>query len=155
MVLALFGISILFLVLLVILTYKKYFTVAMMWLYSLFGITAIISLGYSLVMLPEIIPVNERVIDEKIAMYQEENSRIEESIEAIVSEYMEYESETFESVASTASPIAYVSLFPELKSDELVKNQIDVYYANAEAIKTLKVEKIEISELRWILYFGH
>ena len=155
MILVIFGVSVLFLILLVILTKKDYFTLGILSLYLLFGITAGASIIIFLIGISVVMPVNERVIDEKIAMYQEENTRIEESIDAMVAQYMQYETETFGNVADGANPIAYVSLFPELKSDSLVKNQIDIYYSNAEKIKALKVQKIEISNTRWLLYLGN
>jgi hypothetical protein len=93
------------------------------------------------------------VIDAKIAMYQEENSKIEEQIATVVSQYQEYESDIFESVAPE-SAVTLVALYPELKSDTLVQKQIDVYLANNEKIKALKEEKIGGSVLRWWLYFG-
>ena len=44
--------------------------------------------------------------------------------------------------------------FPELKSNELVKKQMDVYVCNNDKIKKLKEEKLEYSVARWWLYFG-
>lgn len=93
------------------------------------------------------------VIDDKIAMYQEENTKIEEQIAIIVSDYMEHESKVFDN-AKVSSPIILAQLYPELKSDELVKSQIDIYVANNEKIKDLKLQKINDSVYRWWLYFG-
>lgn len=93
------------------------------------------------------------VIDDKIAMYQEENSIIEEQIAIVVSDYMEHESKVFDS-AKVSSPVILAQLYPELKSDELVKSQIDIYIANNEKIKDLKLQKINDSVYRWWLYFG-
>ena len=93
------------------------------------------------------------VIDDKIAMYQEENSKIEEQIAIVVSDYMEHESKVFDS-AKNSSPIILAQLYPELKSDELIKSQSDIYVANNEKIKDLKLKKINNSVYRWWLYFG-
>ena len=93
------------------------------------------------------------VIDDKITMYQEENTKIEEQIAIVVSDYMEHESKVFDS-AKVSSPIILAQLYPELKSDELVKSQIDIYVANNEKIKDLKLKKINNSVYRWWLYFG-
>lgn len=97
--------------------------------------------------------VNGRVIDQKIEMYTAENIAIETQIETVVSEYMDYESETFKDLKSD-SAIALVSLYPELKSDELVKTQLEVYYANNDKIKKLKESKINVSNAKWWVYFG-
>ncbi len=93
------------------------------------------------------------VIDEKIAMYTEENKNIEKQIDTIISEYMEYESGTFEKLKSNSS-ITLVSLYPELKSDELVQSQIATYQANNAKLKELKELKINCHIYKWWLYFG-
>lgn len=94
-----------------------------------------------------------KVINEKIAMYQEENTVIEAQIEAVVKQYQEYESGIFADVTKE-SAITLVSLYPELKSDTLVQEQINVYIANNNKIKELKEDAIEASVVRWWLYFG-
>ena len=94
-----------------------------------------------------------KVIDEKIAMYTEENAKIEEQIDTVVKEYMEYEGETFTELKGDSS-ITLVSLYPDLKSDELVKTQIATYQANNQKIKELKETKINAKVYKWWLYFG-
>lgn len=96
---------------------------------------------------------NLRVIDEKIAMYQEENAKIEEQIAVTVQGYMEHEKNIIESVSPDSS-ITLVSLYPDLKSDTLVQSQIEVYTRNNEKIKSLKEKEINGSVKRWWLYFG-
>lgn len=93
------------------------------------------------------------VIDEKLAMYEEENTKIEERIATVVEQYQNYETDIFESVAPKDA-VTYVSLYPELKSDTLVQTQIEVYMANNEKIKALREEKIDAKILKWWLYFG-
>lgn len=100
------------------------------------------------------IPISQlSVIDEKISMYQEENTKIEEQIATMVKQYQEYETDIFESV-TPESAMTLVTLYPELKSDTLVQKQIEVYVYNNERIKELKEEKIGGSVLRWWVYFG-
>ena len=94
------------------------------------------------------------VVDEKITMYQEENTKIEEQIATMVKQYQEYETDIFESV-TPESAMTLVTLYPELKSDTLVQKQIEVYLSNNERIKELKEEKINGSVLRWWVYFGN
>ena len=97
--------------------------------------------------------VSSMPIDEKIAMYEEENEHIETDIAAVVKQYMDHESTIFEN-ATVESPITLVSLYPELKSDTLVQSQIDIYVENNNAIKELREDKINVSVSRWWLYFG-
>lgn len=93
------------------------------------------------------------VIDDKIAMYQEENTTIESQIDELVKNYMSYESGTLSEFKSESS-ITLVSLYPELKSDTLVQTQITTYTENNNKIKELKEELIMRSVYRWWLYFG-
>lgn len=97
--------------------------------------------------------ISGKYIDEKIAMYQEENANIEEQIDALVQNYMKYESDTFSEFKSEDS-MTLVSLYPELKSDELVQAQISVYAENNKKIKELKEQKIDVAKSKWWLYFG-
>lgn len=97
--------------------------------------------------------VNERTLDDRIAMYEEENQEIETQIAECVEEYMAYEEGVFEGVSSE-SAITLVSLYPELKADTLVQKQIEIYVANNEKIKELKEEKITVKNKKWWLYFG-
>ncbi len=96
---------------------------------------------------------NLSVIDDRIAMYQEENVKIETQIAEIVKQYQKYEADIFAEV-NPDSAITLVSLYPELKSDSLVNSQIEVYVSNNQKIKELREEEIEGSVKRWWLYFG-
>ena len=96
---------------------------------------------------------NLKVIDAKIVMYQEENTKIETQIAETVKQYQQYETDIFASVAPD-SAITLVALYPELKADTLVQSQIEVYIANNEKIKQLKEKKISGTVDRWWLYFG-
>ena len=114
-------------------------------------LTAIGSFIATIVLLLGII--DDTTIDEKIAMYYEENTKIEAQVDDIVERYMEYESETFK-VSPDDSPLVIASLYPELKSNTLVESQIEVYVENNEKIKELKEGLIGAGARRWWLYFG-
>lgn len=101
-----------------------------------------------------LITVSElKTIEPRIKMYQTENANIENQIAECVKEYQKYETDIFTEVAPD-SAITLVSLYPELKSDELVKKQIDIYVANNQKIKELKEEDIMGDVYRWWAYFG-
>ena len=93
------------------------------------------------------------VINEQIEMYQKENTKIEQQVANVVSQYQEYETKTFTAVTPEDS-MTLVSLFPELKSDKLVQKQIDVYVENNKKIKSLKEKQINGKVVKWWLYFG-
>ena len=97
---------------------------------------------------------SESVIDHKIEMYQEENTKIEQEVDNLVKEYIDHEHDTFAELKEEKNAITLVTLFTELKSDSLVKQQIEIYVKNNTKIKKLKEEKIDISLAKWKLYFG-
>lgn len=92
-------------------------------------------------------------IEQKIALYEEENAVIESQIATIVESYMDYEKTTFKD-CSAESMITLVDLYPELKADTLVSKQIEVYLKNNDKIKDLKESLINRPVYRWWLYFG-
>lgn len=119
---------------------------------AVFGVVGTIIIG--VIMLCCGYSVSEaKVIDEKITMYQSANEKIEKQIAEAVQQYQEYEQGTFEKVAPE-SAVTMVTLYPELKSDELVKKQISVYVSNNKKITELKEKKINAAVDRWWLYFG-
>ena len=93
------------------------------------------------------------VIDDRIVMYEEENTRIEQQIADVVEQYQKYETDIFREVAPE-SAVTMVSLYPELKSDSLVQAQIEVYTENNKTIRDLKDKQIKDNVYRWWLYFG-
>ena len=97
--------------------------------------------------------LNRVNIDKKIAIYEEENTKIEQQIADTVKQYQEYETGIFTEVAPESS-ITLVALYPELKSDTLVQSQIEVYVENNKTIKDLKSSAINAPVYRWWLYFG-
>lgn len=106
-------------------------------------------------LLPCVSSTYERTIDEKIALYEQENAMIEANINAMVCEYMQYESSVIDTYAPSGNAMTMVMVYPELKADTLVQKQIEIMTRNNEQIKALKEEKINISKNRWLLYFGN
>lgn len=97
-------------------------------------------------------------MDERIAIYEEENVRIEEQVKTTVEAYQEYEKEIFENIdldkISGEKLILLTSIYPELKSDTLVQELISVYTENNNQIKELKTKKLDYKVSCWWLYFG-
>lgn len=86
------------------------------------------------------------IVDEKIAMYEEENIKIENQIDIIVKEYQKYEVEVYDTMTAAM-------LFPELTSNTLVQKQIEIYVNNNQQIKALKEEKFKHKLYGWWLFF--
>ena len=91
---------------------------------------------------------------EKIKMYQTENKKIENQIGELVKGYMDYESETYKSFKNESS-ITMVNLYPDLKSNELVQKQMNIYLTNNDKIKELNEKEIDTKIGKWLLYFGN
>lgn len=123
------------------------------WIISLFNFCAAI-IVFAFIMGNADTLINARYIDEKIAMYQEENETIESQIEAAVEQYMEYESGTYEKIKNDSDVVVMANLYPELKADSLVQEQIKTYQENNKTIKNLKSKKIDVKTAKWWLYFG-
>lgn len=95
----------------------------------------------------------DRALNTKIKMYENENKNIESDINGLVEKYIAHESDTFSSLKDSDG-ISLISMYPELKADELVKKQIDIYVNNNKKIKRLKSEQIDLTTEKWWLYFG-
>ena len=97
--------------------------------------------------------VNMRIINQKIDLYKTQNKAIENKIEITIKNYMEYEGSTFKELKGD-SYIQLVNLYPELKADKLVQQEIDLYLSNNKKITELKEEKLNATIYKWWIYFG-
>jgi len=123
--------------------------------YILGGFSTVLSIGFIIaICISSCNIATSFTIDEQLTMYEEQNIQIETELDRLVTNYMKFESDTYKDLKIDESAITLINLFPELKSDELIKKQIDVYLNNNARIISLKNEKIEIGKLKWILYFG-
>ena len=95
-----------------------------------------------------------RVIDKKIELYNNQNKEIEEKVEIVVKEYMQHENNTFKGLKTDESYITLVTLYPELKADKLIQQEIDLYEENNNKIIDLKEKKMNATIYKWWLYFG-
>ncbi len=97
-------------------------------------------------------------MEDRIALYQEENSRIEEQVKTTIEVYQDYEKEIFGNInldkISSEKLILLTSIYPELKSDAMVQELIHVYINNTNEIKQIKVNKLDYELWRWWLCFG-
>lgn len=96
----------------------------------------------------------ESIYDTKIEIVQETNMQLEEQICSAVEKYLEHEESVYEKLDITTA-IGLFSAYPNLKSNELVKQLVDTYKVNAEEIKELKQEKTNLAIYKFLVYFGH
>lgn len=93
-------------------------------------------------------------VKEKITMYTEENTNIENKVKETVRAYMDFEKDTYQNLIETAELTTLLTKYPELNSNELVKAEIETYKENSKKIKELKEQLIMKSTYDWWLYFG-
>lgn len=70
--------------------------------------------------------------EKEIELFEQENTKIEESIKHFVSEYMNFEKNIFD------MNIELAFNFPEVKSNELIAKQINIFIDNRQKIIELK-----------------
>ena len=97
--------------------------------------------------------INGRTFDDKIAMYEQENAAIEQSVDVLVKDYYRHESDTYSSL-TPENAVLFASAYPELQSNELATKQLEIYVDNNNKIKELKEDQINLSKNRFWLYFG-
>ena len=97
--------------------------------------------------------IRGRTLDDKIAMYEQENAAIEQSVDVLVKDYYKHESDTYISL-SPENAVLFASAYPELQSNELATKQLEIYVDNNNKIKELKEDQINLSKNRFWLYFG-
>lgn len=100
-----------------------------------------------------------KIADKKINMYEQENNNIQSQISEIVDSYKNYEQSTYsESLknidVSNTDIVVLTQLYPDLKANEMVNKQIEMYQSNNNKIKALKEEKLNNEVAKWWLYFG-
>ena len=98
-----------------------------------------------------------KVYTKQLAIYEEENAKIEKVIDDTIANYKEYEGSTYKDfkLDESADITVKVNTYPELKSNELVVKQLEIYQKNNEMIKQLKADIAEVSLFKWLLYFGN
>lgn len=92
-------------------------------------------------------------IEEKIQIYEEQNTQIEQSIDAAVKAYCEHEQITYVQMSDGAVALV-AAAYPELASSELVKTQMEVWTSNSSELKYLKSKLVDFHRAQYFLYFG-
>lgn len=92
-------------------------------------------------------------IQEKIQIYEDQNTQIERSIDAAVKAYCEHEQITYVQMSDGAVALV-AAAYPELASSELVKTQMEVWTSNSSELKDLKSDLVDFHRAQYFLYFG-
>lgn len=79
--------------------------------------------------------------DQKIQLYTEQNKDIENKVGLVVDKYLEHEKDTYTTL-KPKTKITLASTYPELQSNKLVQQQIQLYNENNKKITKCKLQKI-------------
>lgn len=92
-------------------------------------------------------------VDQKIKMYETQNQQLERKIDVTVKSYMNHEKDTYKEFKA-GDWMALITTYPELRSNELVKEQMNTYQSNNRKIAKLKEKEIDCNVTKWWVYFG-
>lgn len=92
--------------------------------------------------------------DERIEAVKTKNAEIEKEIQTSVQAFFEHEGKTYDGMTPDDA-LAYAVAYPELASNELVKEQIATYKSNREQVLTYEQQKIDRKIKAWWLWFGN
>ena len=70
--------------------------------------------------------VKANTLEQKITVYQEEMTNIENSINPVVQNYLDHEKETYTALTPD-NAVIFASIYPELSSNEIVQKQGNHY----------------------------
>ena len=80
--------------------------------------------------------------DQKIKLYTEQNKDIENKVALVVDKYLKHEKDTYAEL-KPKTKITLASTYPELQSNKLVQQQIQLYNENNKKITNCKLQKIK------------
>lgn len=92
-------------------------------------------------------------VAQKIKMYETQNQQLERKIDVTVKNYMDHEKDAYKEFKA-GDGIALITTYPELRSNELVKEQMSTYQSNNRKIAKLKEKEIDCNVTKWWIYFG-
>lgn len=89
----------------------------------------------------------------KVKLYEQENVKIERKIDLLAKNYMDHESDFYKNFKQ-GDGVVLVETYPELKGNELIKEQIRLYEKNNNKLLEVKQGEIYLNTCKWLLYFG-
>lgn len=98
------------------------------------------------------ISVDYSLADERIAIVQQKNEDVEKAIKSMVENYLEHEGKAYEKMTPSEA-VAMAVAYPELSSNELVKEQIATYKSNREMILKYEQNKVDKKVVDWWIHF--
>lgn len=93
-------------------------------------------------------------INGRIALLEETNEKIISSVGKIVLDYTKYESSVFKNAKPTAEELIAMSIYPEVKANDLFKHQLYTLEENMKEVYRLKEEKVMLNGYKPWLFMG-
>ena len=90
------------------------------------------------------------ISDQKIKLYTEQNKDIENKVAIVVDKYLTHEKDTYAEL-KPKTKITLASTYPELQSNKLVQQQIQLYNENNKNITNCKLQKIKAQFYRKLI----
>lgn len=88
---------------------------------------------------------------DKIKSYEQGKVRIEKEMGTMVNAYMDYEKDNVKRI-SDKDAVSYVTVIPELKSSDLVKQEMTLYADYDKRIMELKEKQADAKFAKFLLY---
>lgn len=95
----------------------------------------------------------ESRIDAQIEVCEQENTKLESAIAIVVKDYLDHEEITYSEMTNDTAT-TWVSILPELQSNEIIIKQMNIIQENSATIRKLKNDKINLGIWRFLIYFG-
>lgn len=89
----------------------------------------------------------------EVKLYEQENLKIEKKIDLLTKKYMDHESDFYKDFKK-GDGVVLVETYPELKSNELISEQLKIYERNNNKLLKAKRDEIYCNTAKWWLYFG-
>lgn len=98
---------------------------------------------------------NKLTLQKKIIVLEENNKTVIQDVEPYINKYLDYESNTINYVSNHTSAVVALSLYPELKGNEFIMEQLRIIVDNNKEIKTLKLKEAELDSFKiWLFVKG-
>lgn len=90
----------------------------------------------------------------QIVVLEENNKELLAEIGPVVEKYLNYEAGTFEKMKVDGNTIVAYSMYPELKGDAFIAEQISIIKKNNEEIKNKKLALASLEKYRMWIFMG-
>jgi hypothetical protein len=91
---------------------------------------------------------------ERLEVLTQYNTEIINELKPMVDKYLDYEKSTYSALKPNANTLLALSAYPEIKSNEFVMKQINVYLKNQEAIKEIKISIANLKSYKFWIFMN-